>query len=155
MPDGIVPVGHGQWRQDGSVSGRVRFVAPHELVAEHTHRPLIADDMVDGHHHDVLGVGQANQGGPEQGAGLQVKRGIGDFSRDADRLRLASGVGFAAHVEPRKWRRRRRQDLLHWPAVPHGKHRAKGFVPLYQLPAGAFDEGRFTAPRSRSAAATV
>ena len=81
LPQRVVGVLNRQHRQLGAAALGVGGVELRELFDQHTHRPAIGDDMVQGQNQHVVVVVQLHQANAQQRAVLQVE-GLGDVLLD-------------------------------------------------------------------------
>ncbi len=93
LPLGVVGVLHRQRRQRRLVAYQRGTVQRGEFIHQHTDRPTVGDDMVQGQQQYMILCGQAQQRQAQQRAVTQVERAPGFLFGQAMRLGLGIAVG--------------------------------------------------------------
>ena len=116
VPGGEIGILDGQLRQGRAVAARKGAVESRELVDQHPDRPAVADDVMEIEKRQAVGLGETQEGGAEEGPGLQVERPERFRSRQSAGFLLAPRGGETRQVDDRHRDRPRRVDDL--PGLP-------------------------------------
>ena len=113
-----------------------------ELLEQHVHRPVVADDVVDGQQMDVVVVAQPEQAAAQQRPLLEIERLARMLLRDCARLVLPLGLAELTQVDERHPNLEMRLHHLHRLAIDGLEDGPHQLVPPHDLVQAALQRSR-------------